>query len=111
MTDPVWRGLADAGGLWGWGDADGIVPWTGEDGRDVVPLWTTAELARAEVGSAADAEEAPVFLDLETLLDEIPDWLDGGVPAAVVSAGDGARTVPLTELTERILRLQVERPD
>jgi Protein of unknown function (DUF2750) len=111
VTEPVWQGLAAARGLWGWGDADGIVPWTGDDGRDVVPLWTSAELATAEVGAAADSEEAPVFLDLDTLLDEIPDWLDGGVTAAVLSAGDGGLPVPLTELTERILRLQVDAPD
>ncbi|MGY1707073.1 hypothetical protein ACI79C_21105 [Geodermatophilus sp. SYSU D00697] len=110
MTEPVWAALAAAGGLWGWGDADGIVPWTGDDGRDVVPLWTSAELATAEAGAAADPGEAPVFLDLDTLLAEIPGWLAGGIVAAVVSAGSGGPAVPLTELTERVLRLQVDRP-
>jgi hypothetical protein len=111
VTEPVWQALAAAGGLWGWGDADGIVPWTGDDGRDVVPLWTSAELAGAEAGAAAEAGEAPVFLDLDALLAEIPGWLAGGVDAAVLSAGDGGRPVSLTDLTERILRLQVDRPD
>ncbi|MGY1623287.1 DUF2750 domain-containing protein [Geodermatophilus sp. SYSU D00965] len=111
MTDPVWQALAADGGLWGWGDADGIVPWAGEDGRDVVPLWTSAELATAEAAAAADPGEAPVFLDLDTLLEEIPGWLDGGVSAAVLNAGDGGRPVPLTEFTEQVLRLQVDRPD
>ncbi|MGY1691820.1 hypothetical protein [Geodermatophilus sp. SYSU D01105] len=51
-----------------------------------------------------------MFLDLDSLLAEIPGWLDGGIVAAVVSAGSGGSAVPLTELTERILRLQVDRP-
>jgi len=106
--EPVWRALTADRGLWGWGDDDGIVPWTGEDGRDVVPLWASAEQAAAAAGAEGDPGEGPVFLDLDTLLAEIPGWLDAGISAAVLSAGGDGHRVPLTELTERLLRLQVE---
>ena len=116
MTDPdpsgVWDDLAASGGLWAWGDEDGVAPWTDGEGRDVLPLWTAAE--RAEEESRADAEpaEQPVFLDVEALLDAIPDWAAAGVGAAGLQSEGGrfTLTVPLTELTERLLHLQVDRP-
>ena len=116
MTDPdlpaVWDDLAAAGGLWAWGDEDGVAPWTDGEGHDVVPLWTGAD--RAEVESLADAEpgEGPVFLDLEALLEAIPEWMAAGVGEAGLES-EGGRfllPVPLAELTERLLRLQVDRP-
>ena len=112
MTDPdpsgVWDDLAAAGGLWAWGDEDGVAPWTDGDGREVLPLWTSAE--HAELESRADAEpgEQPVFLDVEALLDAIPEWVAAGVGEAGLQS-EGGRfllTVPLAELTERLLRLQ-----
>lgn len=33
----VWEALATQRGLWGWGDADSLVPWTDDQGREVVP--------------------------------------------------------------------------
>ncbi|MBB3082092.1 DUF2750 domain-containing protein [Geodermatophilus sabuli] len=106
--DQVWRALTADRGLWGWGDDDGIVPWTGEDGRDVVPLWASAEQATAGAGVDGDPGEGPLFLDLDTLLAEIPGWMDAGITTAVLSAGGDGLPVPLTELTERLLRLQVD---
>ncbi|MGY1638001.1 hypothetical protein ACI78V_15250 [Geodermatophilus sp. SYSU D00742] len=108
--EQVWQALTAARGLWGWGDDDGIVPWAGEDGRDVVPLWASAELAAAGAGTDGDPGEAPVFLDLDTLLAEIPGWLGAGIGTAVLSAGGDGFPVPLTDLTERLLRLQVDGP-
>ena len=115
MTDPdpsgVWADLAAADGLWVWGDEDGVAPWTDGGGHEVVPLWTAQEQAEAE--SLADAEpgEGPVFLDVDALLDAIPEWVAAGVGEAGLQAEGGrfALTVPLTELTERLLRLQVDR--
>ena len=115
MTDPdpsaVWDELAASGGLWAWGDEDGVAPWT-DGGHDVLPLWTGAD--RAEAESLADAEpgEGPVFLDVDALLEAIPEWVAAGVEAAGLES-EGGRfllTVPLAELTERLLRLQVDRP-
>ena len=114
MTDPdpstVWDELASSGGLWAWGDEDGVAPWT-DGGHDVLPLWTAAD--RAEAESLADAEpgEGPVFLDVEALLEAIPEWVAAGVGAAGLES-EGGRfllTVPMAELTERLLRLQVDR--
>jgi hypothetical protein len=111
VTDPdpsaVWDDLAASGGLWAWGDEDGVAPWT-DGGHDVLPLWTAAD--RAEAESLADAEpgEGPVFLDVDTLLEAIPEWVAAGVGAAGLEA-EGGRfllTVPMAELTERLLRLQ-----
>jgi hypothetical protein len=116
VTDPdpsgFWDDLAASGGLWAWGDEDGVAPWTDGEGRDVLPLWTAAE--RAEEESRADAEpaEQPVFLDVEALLEAIPEWAAAGV-GEVGLQSEGGRfllTVPLAELTERLLRLQVDRP-
>ncbi|MGK5115264.1 hypothetical protein [Geodermatophilus sp. CPCC 205506] len=108
MPDQVEEALAAQQGLWGWGDADGIVPWTGEDGADVVPLWTGAEQADAASRDGADPGERPVFLDLDALLDAVPEWLAAGVRAARLHPEGGPPlTVPLVELTERVLRLQV----
>ncbi len=111
-SDPsaVWDELAASGGLWAWGDEDGVAPWT-DGGHDVLPLWTDAD--RAEAESLADAEpgEGPVFLDLDALLEAIPEWVAAGVGAAGLQS-EGGRfllTVPLAELTERLLRLQVDR--
>ena len=115
MTDPdpstVWDELAASGGLWAWGDEDGVAPWT-DGGHDVLPLWTAAD--RAEAESLADAEpgEGPVFLDVDALLEAIPEWVAAGVGAAGLES-EGGRfllAVPLAELTERLLRLQVDRP-
>ncbi len=110
-TTAVWDDLAVAGGLWAWGDEDGVAPWT-DGGHDVLPLWTAA--VRAEAESLADAEpgEGPVFLDVEALLDAIPEWAAAGVGAAGLQSEGGrfTLTVPLVELTERLLRLQVDRP-
>ena len=117
MTDPdasaaVWHELAVTGGLWAWGDEDGMAPWTDGEGHDAVPLWTSAD--RAEVESMGDAEpgEGPVFLDVEALLEAIPEWVAAGVGAAGLQAEGGrfVLTVPMAELTERLLRLQVDRP-
>ena len=114
MTDPdpsgVWADLAASGGLWAWGDEDGVAPWT-DGGHDVLPLWTAAD--RAEAESLADAEpgEGPVFLDVDALLEAIPEWVAAGVGAAGLES-EGGRfllTVPMAELTERLLRLQVDR--
>nr|WP_239522172.1 DUF2750 domain-containing protein [Geodermatophilus sabuli] len=101
--------MAAHGGLWGWGDDDGLVPWTGDDGHDLVPLWTGAEQAQTEAGDGGDPGEAPVFLDLEDLLAAVPDWLAAGVTAAGLQSVGGRfqQTVPLAELTERILSVQV----
>ncbi len=112
MTEPVWEALAAAGGLWGWGDTDGIVPWTGEDGHDVVPLWTAADRAEEESMSDAEPGEGPVFLGVEALLEAIPEWVAAGVREAGLQSEGGrfTLTVPLTELTERLLHLQVDRP-
>ncbi|SFK61326.1 DUF2750 domain-containing protein [Geodermatophilus ruber] len=110
--DPIaamWAAARAQGGLWGWGDADGIVPWTDDSGRIVVPLWTDGRRAEAEAGAGADPGEAPVLLDLEDLLAEIPLWLAAGVSAAGLQS-DGGRfllTLSLPELTEALLRLQV----
>ncbi len=105
----VWAAMAAQGWLWGWGDEDGLVPWTGDDGSDVVPLWTGAEHAAAECGDGGEPGEAPVFLDLEDLLAAVPDWLAAGVGAAGLQsvAGRFLQTVPLADLTERVLRVQV----
>ena len=114
MTDPdpsgFWDDLAASGGLWAWGDEDGVAPWT-DGGHDVLPLWTAAD--RAEAESLADAEpgEGPVFLDVDALLEAIPEWVAAGVGAAGLES-EGGRfllTVPMAELTERLLRLQVDR--
>jgi hypothetical protein len=53
-----------------------------------------------------------VFLDVEALLDAIPEWVAAGVREAGLQSEGGrfTLTVPLTELTERLLRLQVDRP-
>ena len=114
-SDPtaVWHDLAATGGLWAWGDEDGVAPWTDGDGHDVIPLWTDAD--RAEMESLPDAEpgEGPVFLDVEALLEAVPEWAAAGVGEAGLQS-EGGRfllTVPLAELTERLLRLQVDRPD
>ena len=98
MTDPdttaVWHDLAAAGGLWAWGDEDGVAPWTDGEGHDVVPLWTGGD--RAEVESLADAEpgEGPVFLDLEALLEAIPEWMAAGVARRVWSPRAGGSCSP-----------------
>ncbi len=112
MTDPapsgVWDDLAAAGGLWAWGDEDGVAPWTDGDGRDVLPLWTSAERAEAESQADAEPGEQPVFLDVEALLEAIPEWVAAGVGEAGLQS-EGGRfllTVPLAELTERLLHLQ-----
>ncbi|MFW3170690.1 hypothetical protein [Geodermatophilus sp. CPCC 206100] len=108
MPDQVDAALAAQRGLWAWGEADDIVPWSGPDGRDVVPLWTSADDAAAGSAEGADPGEGPVFLDLDALLDAIPQWMAAGVPDARLHPGDGAPlTVPLPELTERVLRRQV----
>ena len=96
-----WAALAAARGLWGWGDADGLTPWTDAEGRAVVPLWTTAERAAAESREGAEPGEEPLFLDLDALLAEIPDWLTNGVAEAGLDP-DGGRfvlTVPLADLS------------
>ena len=112
MTDPdpsaVWADLAATGGLWAWGDEEGVAPWTDGEGRDVLPLWTAADRAEAESADGAEPGERPVFLDVEALLDAVPEWMAAGVGEAGLEA-EGGRflfTVPLTELTERLLRLQ-----
>ena len=117
MTDPdpssVWDDLATSGGLWAWGDQDGVAPWTDGEGRNVIPLWTAAD--RAELESLADAEpgEGPVFLDVEALLEAVPEWAAAGIgEAGLQSEGGRFRlTVPLAELTERLLQLQLDLPD
>ena len=117
MTEPdqsaVWEDLAATGGLWAWGDEDGVAPWTDGQGHDVVPLWTGADLAEQESLPDAEPGEGPVFLDVETLLEAVPEWAAAGVGEAGLQS-EGGRfllTVPLTELTERLLRLQVDRAD
>jgi hypothetical protein len=106
-SDPsaVWGELAATGGLWAWGDEDGVAPWTDGEGHDVVPLWTAAD--RADQESLADAEpgEGPVFLSVEAMLEAIPEWMAAGVGEAGLES-EGGRfllTVPLAELTERLL--------
>ena len=116
MTDPdttaVWDDLAAGGGLWAWGDEDGVAPWTDGNGHDVVPLWTAADRAEEESMSDAEPGEGPVFLGVEALLEAIPEWVAAGVREAGLQSEGGrfTLTVPLTELTERLLRLQVDRP-
>ena len=112
MTDPdpsgVWADLAASGGLWAWGDEDGVAPWTDGEGCDVLPLWTGAERAQEESRADAEPGEQPVFLDVEALLEAIPEWASAGV-GEVGLQSEGGRfllTVPLAELTERLLRLQ-----
>lgn len=113
MTDPsaVWDVLAGSGGMWAWGDEDGVAPWTAADGSDVVPLWTSAQRAGQESQAGAEPGEGPVFLDVEALLEAIPEWLAAGAGAAGLESEDGRflRTVPLVDLTERLLRLHVDR--
>ncbi|TFV52169.1 DUF2750 domain-containing protein [Geodermatophilus sp. DF01-2] len=110
--DGVWDDLAAGGGLWAWGDDDGVVPWTDREGREVVPLWTGPEQAEAEVRADAEPGEAPVFLDVDALLEAIPEWMAAGVGEAGLQSEGGRLllTLPLAELTERLLRLQVDRP-
>ncbi|MGY1712160.1 DUF2750 domain-containing protein [Geodermatophilus sp. SYSU D00758] len=109
-TAAVWDRLGADGGLWAWGDADGVVPWTRDDGTDLVPLWTSADDAEAECRADAEPGERPVFLAVDELLAEVPDWVAAGVAAAVLQPADGraAGTVALDELTERLLRTQVD---
>ncbi|WP_158550809.1 DUF2750 domain-containing protein [Geodermatophilus sp. TF02-6] len=92
----LWRQVAAQRGLWGWGDADGVVPWSDDEGREAVPLWTSPEPAEAESRAGAEPGEAPVFLDLDTLLDAVGDWLAAGVTLATLRSEDGRRLpVPL----------------
>ncbi|WNV77342.1 DUF2750 domain-containing protein [Geodermatophilus sp. DSM 44513] len=111
MTD-VEEALAATGGLWAWGDEDGVAPWTDGEGRDVVPLWTDADQAEAESRDGAEPGERPLFLDVEALLEAIPEWVAAGVGEAGLDSRGGRfpATVPLAELTERLLRLQLDRP-
>jgi len=107
----AWEALAAAGGLWVWGDEDGVAPWTDGRGHDVVPLWTDPGRAEAESRDGADPGERPVFLDVDALLEAIPEWVAAGVAEAGLDPQGGRfpATVPLAELTERLLRLHLDR--